>query len=218
LQISASILAADFANLAADVKAVLAAGADTVHFDVMDGHYVPDLTVGPLVCKALRRSGVTAPIDVHLMVAHPEDFIEPFAAAGADIITFHPETVSDVEATLQQIKGRDMQAGLVFNPDRDVQVDPACWPLLDILMLMSVVPGKGGQSFITATLDKIATTRNMLLQHSSTACLAVDGGVKVNNIQQIASAGADYFVVGSGLFAADDYVQRVQELRQCLLG
>ncbi len=213
LQIAASILSADFANLAEDVNAVLAAGADTVHFDVMDGHYVPNLTVGPLICKALRQAGVSAVIDVHLMVERPENFIEPFAAAGADIITFHPETVSNVESVLRQIKSFDLRAGLVFNPDQAVEVGPECWPLIDMLMLMSVVPGKGGQSFMESTLGKIAATKKMLEQHAPTTCLAVDGGIKVENIQQVVNAGADYFVVGSGLFAANDYRQRLQELR-----
>ena len=155
LQIAASILAADFAQLGDDVKAALSAGADTVHFDVMDGHYVPSLTVGPLVCKALRQAGVSATIDVHLMVDQPETLIEPFAKAGADIITFHPETVSDVASVMRRIKGFGVRAGLVFNPDQEVQVTDECWPLLDMLMLMSVVPGKGGQSFIDSTLGKL---------------------------------------------------------------
>jgi ribulose-phosphate 3-epimerase len=216
LQIAASILSADFAQLGDDVKAALSAGADTVHFDVMDGHYVPGLTVGPLVCKALRQAGVSATIDVHLMVDQPETLIEPFAKAGADIITFHPETVSDVASVMRRIKGFGVRAGLVFNPGQEVQVNEECWPLLDMLMLMSVVPGKGGQSFIDSTLGKIADTKRVLMVNAPTAILAVDGGIKVENIHSIASAGADYFVVGSGLFSVSDYAQRMRELRDQL--
>jgi ribulose-phosphate 3-epimerase len=210
--ISASILNADFAALGQEVSEVIAAGIGSIHFDVMDHHYVPNLSFGAHVCDSLRQAGITAPIDVHLMVTDPEHYIEPFAKAGANIITFHPETVTDVAATIAMIQDHGMQAGLAFNPDQMVDINEALLSQLAMILLMSVFPGFGGQSFIEAVYQKIAATRVWLDQHNSSAMLAVDGGVKLDNIKQISSAGADFFVVGSGLFAADDYQSQVAQL------
>ena len=213
---AASILSADFANLGDDVSKVLAAGVDSIHFDVMDMHYVPNLSVGPLVCKSLRAAGVSAMIDVHLMVTDPQKYIVPFAEAGADLLSFHPETVTDVYKTVCDIKMAGMQAGLVFNPDQPVQITEEVLVKIDMVLLMSVVPGFGGQSFIPAVLDKVALTRQFLDKHGSGAMLAVDGGIKVDNVASVAKAGAEYFVVGSGLFSADDYGVRMMALRNQL--
>ena len=217
-QISASILSANFAYLADDVQAMLSAGVDTIHFDVMDFHYVPNLSMGPMVCQSLRDAGITAPIDVHLMVENPEKYIEPFAKAGASIVTFHPETTGNVFELLQQIQQMGMQAGLVFNPDQAVLIDAAWFDYIDIVLLMSVYPGFGGQSFIPDVLDKIRSTRDFLDQNNSRARLAIDGGVKIDNAAGIVEAGSDYLVLGSGLFKADDYVRRVQQLKQLIAG
>lgn len=213
---SASILSADFANLGRDVSKVLAAGVDSIHFDVMDMHYVPNLSVGPLVCKSLRAAGVSAMIDVHLMVTDPQKYIVPFAEAGADLLSFHPETVTDVYKTVCDIKMAGMQVGLVFNPDQPVHIIKEVLAKIDMVLLMSVVPGFGGQSFIPAVLDKVALARQLLDKHGSGAMLAVDGGIKVDNVGSVANAGAEYFVVGSGLFSADDYGVRMSALRDQL--
>lgn len=214
--ISASILSADFAHLRDDIDAVVAAGVDQIHFDVMDHHYVPNLTVGALVCKSLRQAGVDVPIDVHLMVEHPQKYIKPFAKAGATLICFHPETVENVEATLSEIQNQGMQAGLAFNPGNHIDIPDSILQQLDLILLMSVNPGFGGQQFIESCLDTIRWTHNKLNEINGHAHLGVDGGIKTSNIGQIAKAGADFFVVGSGLFHANDYTTRVNELRKAI--
>ena len=211
--ISASILSADFARLGEDTSDVLAAGVDAIHFDVMDHHFVPNLSFGAMPCKALRAYGITAEIDVHLMVDAPENYIEPFADAGATRLTFHPEVVEDPAATVRKIKAAGMQAGLAFNPDKPVAISDALLASLDLVLLMSVFPGFGGQRFIEETLDKIQQTRQRLTALQADTLLAVDGGIKADNIAAISQAGAEYFVVGSGLFSADNYTDRLQALK-----
>lgn len=198
--IAPSILSADFAKLGEEVDNVLAAGADIVHFDVMDNHYVPNLTIGPLVCEALRKHGVTAPIDVHLMVKPVDRIIPDFAAAGATYITFHPEASEHVDRTLQLIRGEGCQAGLVFNPATPLSYLDYVLDKVDMILLMSVNPGFGGQSFIPSTLDKLRRVREMIDSSGFDIRLEVDGGVKVDNIAEIKAAGADTFVSGSGIF------------------
>jgi ribulose-phosphate 3-epimerase len=216
--IAPSILSADFARLGEDVAAVLAAGADWVHFDVMDNHYVPNLTIGPMVCKALRHYGVTAPIDVHLMVEPVDEIIPQFAAAGASLISFHPEASHHVDRTIQLIREQGCKAGLVLNPSTPVeQLD---WVLdkLDLVLLMSVNPGFGGQSFIPYVLDKLRKVRGMIDQASARTGreirLEVDGGVKLGNIAEIAAAGADTFVAGSAIFGSGDYAGTISRMKQ----
>ena len=211
--IAPSILSADFACLGAEVDAVLEAGADVVHFDVMDNHYVPNLTIGPMVCKALRNHGVTAPIDVHLMVQPVDDLIRMFADAGATYITFHPEASRHVDRSLQLIRDLGCKAGLVLNPA--VGLDTVRWVMdkMDMLLLMSVNPGFGGQKFIPSTLDKLAEARKLIDSSGEDIRLEIDGGVTVQNIRQIAAAGADTFVAGSAIFGVDDYAQVIEAMR-----
>ena len=214
--IAPSILSADFARLGADTQAVLDAGADWVHFDVMDNHYVPNLTIGPLVLKALRDYGVTAPIDVHLMVKPVDRIIGDFAKAGASIITFHPEASEHIDRSLALIKENGCQAGLVLNPATPVHVLEHVMDKLDVILLMSVNPGFGGQSFIPNTLDKLRSVRKMIAQSGRDIRLEVDGGVKVDNIGEIAKAGADTFVAGSAIFNSKDYAQTISNMRQMI--
>lgn len=211
--IAPSILSANFAKLGAEVDAVLAAGADWVHFDVMDNHYVPNLTIGPLVCEALRKHGVTAPIDVHLMVKPVDRIIPDFAKAGATLISFHPEASEHVDRTIGLIKEHGCQAGLVLNPATPLHVLDHVLDKLDLVLIMSVNPGFGGQSFIPQALDKIRLVRERIREAGKLIRLEVDGGVKIDNIGAIAQAGADAFVAGSAIFGASDYADTIRRMR-----
>ncbi|WP_297790458.1 ribulose-phosphate 3-epimerase [uncultured Marinobacter sp.] len=212
-QIAPSILSADFARLGEEVDTVLAAGADIVHFDVMDNHYVPNLTIGPMVCEALRKHGVTAPIDVHLMVSPVDDLIRMFIDAGASYITFHPEASAHIDRSLQLIRDGGCKAGLVFNPATPLHYLDHVMDKLDMILLMSVNPGFGGQSFIPGTLDKLREARKRIDASGHNIRLEIDGGVKVNNIREIAEAGADTFVAGSAIFNTDDYKATIDQMR-----
>ena len=211
--IAPSILAADFARLGDEVVNVLNAGADIVHFDVMDNHYVPNLTIGPLVCEALRNHGVTAPIDVHLMVKPVDRIIPDFAKAGADYISFHPEASEHIDRTLGLIKEQGCKTGLVFNPATPLSYLEYVLDKVDMILLMSVNPGFGGQSFIPATLDKLREVRKIIDASGRDIRLEVDGGVKIDNIREIATAGADTFVAGSAIFGTDDYQKTIDLMR-----
>lgn len=211
--IAPSILSANFAKLGEEVDAVLAAGADWVHFDVMDNHYVPNLTIGPLVCEALRKHGVIAPIDVHLMVKPVDRIIPDFAKAGATLISFHPEASEHVDRTIGLIKELGCQAGLVLNPATPLHVLDHVLDKLDLVLIMSVNPGFGGQSFIPHSLDKIRLVRERIRETGKLIRLEVDGGVKVENIAAIAQAGADAFVAGSAIFGANNYAQVIAQMR-----
>ena len=215
--IAPSILSANFAKLGEEVDAVLAAGADWVHFDVMDNHYVPNLTIGPLVCEALRKHGVTAPIDVHLMVEPVDRIVPDFAKAGASLISFHPEASRHVHRTIQLIKASGCQAGLVLNPATPVEVLDYVLDELDLVLLMSVNPGFGGQSFIPSALDKLRAVRARIdaaaARTGRIIRLEIDGGVKVDNIAEIAKAGADTFVAGSAIFGQADYAGIVSQMK-----
>lgn len=214
--IAPSILSADFARLGDDVAAVLKAGGDVVHFDVMDNHYVPNLTMGPMVCQALRNYGIAAPIDVHLMVEPVDALVPQFAAAGASIITFHPEASRHIDRTLQLIRQQGCQAGLVFNPATPLSYLDYVLDKVDVVLLMSVNPGFGGQKFIPQTLNKIAAARKMIDDSGLTIRLEVDGGVTADNIADIAAAGADMFVAGSAIFNAEDYKDAIETMRRQL--
>ena len=211
--IAPSILSADFARLGEEVDNVLKAGADWVHFDVMDNHYVPNLTIGPLVCSALRKHGVTAPIDVHLMVQPVDRIVPDFAEAGASLISFHPEASSHVHRTIQLIKSHGCKAGLVLNPA--TPIDVLDWVLddLDMVLVMSVNPGFGGQAFIPSALEKLRAIRRKIDASGKPIRLEIDGGVKADNIGEIAAAGADTFVAGSAIFNAPDYAEVIARMR-----
>tara|TARA_B000000477_G_scaffold10762_1_gene9155 strand:- start:1573 stop:2259 length:687 start_codon:yes stop_codon:yes gene_type:complete len=211
--IAPSILSANFAKLGEEVDNVLNAGADIVHFDVMDNHYVPNLTIGPLVCEALRNHGVTAPIDVHLMVKPVDRIIPDFASAGASYITFHPEASEHIDRTISLIKESGCKAGLVFNPATPLNHLDHVIDQLDMVLLMSVNPGFGGQSFIPKTLEKLRIVRNLIDSRNLQTRLEIDGGVKIENIKEIASAGADTFVAGSAIFNTDDYKKTIDKMR-----
>ena len=216
--IAPSILSANFAKLGEEVDNVLAAGADWVHFDVMDNHYVPNLTIGPLVCEALRKHGVTAPIDVHLMVEPVDRIIPDFAAAGATHISFHPEASKHVHRTIQLIKSEGCQAGLVLNPATPLEVLDYVLEELDLVLLMSVNPGFGGQGFIPSALDKLRKVRAMIDATGKPIRLEIDGGVKPDNIGAIAAAGADAFVAGSAIFGKPDYAAVIASMRAAIAG
>jgi ribulose-phosphate 3-epimerase len=211
--IAPSILSANFAKLGEEVDAVLKAGADWVHFDVMDNHYVPNLTIGPMICEALRKHGVTAPIDVHLMVKPVDRIVPDFAKAGATLISFHPEASEHVHRTIQLIKSTGCQAGLVLNPATPIDVLDYVLEELDLVLLMSVNPGFGGQSFIPSALTKLKQVRQMIDRTGKNIRLEIDGGVKVDNIAEIAAAGADTFVAGSAIFNAPNYEQVIGQMR-----
>jgi len=211
--IAPSILSADFARLGAEVDAVLAAGADVVHFDVMDNHYVPNLTIGPMVCRALRDYGITAPIDVHLMVSPVDALVASFAEAGASYITFHPDATNHVDRTLQLIRDSGCKAGLVFNPAASLEAARYVMDKLDMILLMSVNPGFGGQKFISATLGKLREARALIQDSGCDVRLEIDGGVGIGNIREIAEAGADTFVAGSAIFGKPDYAAVIAQMR-----
>ena len=211
--IAPSILSADFARLGAEVESVLAAGADIVHFDVMDNHYVPNLTIGPLVCEALRRHGIKAPIDVHLMVKPVDRLIPDFAKAGANWISFHPEASEHIDRTIALIREHGCHPGLVFNPATPLDYLDHTLDSLDLVLIMSVNPGFGGQKFIPGALSKLAEVRRRIDARGRPVRLEIDGGVKADNIEAIARAGADTFVAGSAIFGREDYAEVIRELR-----
>jgi ribulose-phosphate 3-epimerase len=211
--IAPSILSADFARLGEEVTNVLDAGADVVHFDVMDNHYVPNLTIGPMVCQALRKHGIEAPIDVHLMVSPVDQLILDFAKAGASYISFHPEATAHVDRSLQLIRDQGCKSGLVFNPGTPVDCLEYLMDKIDVILLMSVNPGFGGQKFIPSTLKKLEKVRKLIDDSDYAIRLEVDGGVGVGNIREIADAGADMFVAGSAIFNSDDYQKTITAMR-----
>ncbi|RTL11496.1 MAG: ribulose-phosphate 3-epimerase [Neisseriaceae bacterium] len=211
--IAPSILSADFANLGKEITTVIEAGADWIHFDVMDNHYVPNLTIGPMVCRAIKPYCTNALIDVHLMVTPVDRMIEEFAAAGADIITFHPEASLHIDRSLALIKSFGLKAGLVFNPATPLSYLEYVWDKIDVVLLMSVNPGFGGQAFIPEILTKAKQTKKLIEASGRNIILEIDGGVKVDNIAQIAAAGVDAFVAGSAIFNTPDYTQTIAALR-----
>lgn len=211
--IAPSILSADFARLGDEVNAVLDAGADVIHFDVMDNHFVPNLTIGPMVCEALRKHKITAPIDVHLMVSPVDHLITDFAKAGASYISFHPEATSHVDRSLQLIRDNGCKSGLVFNPGTPLTCLEYLMDKVDVILLMSVNPGFGGQKFIPSTLKKLQAARKLIDESPHSIRLEIDGGVGVGNIREIADAGADMFVAGSAIFNSKDYVETIAAMR-----
>ena len=216
--IAPSILSADFACLGDEVDAVLEAGADLIHFDVMDNHYVPNLTIGPLVCEALRRHGVKAPIDVHLMVRPVDRIVPDFAAAGATYITFHPEASEHIDRTIALIREHGCSPGLVFNPATPLDYLDYTLDLIDMVLIMSVNPGFAGQQFIPTSLRKLADTRARIVASGRDVRLEIDGGIKVGNIRAAAQSGADTFVAGSAIFGSPDYAQTIREMRAQIAG
>ena len=215
--IAPSILSADFARLGEEVDAVLSAGADWIHFDVMDNHYVPNLTIGPMVCDSLRSYGITVPIDVHLMVKPVDSLIEDFAKAGATYISFHPEASDHVDKSLQLVRKNGCKTGLVLNPESPLSLLENCWDKLDMVLLMSVNPGFGGQNFIPSVLDKITKLRQLMDDRNVEIRLEVDGGIKLDNISEVAKAGADTFVSGSGIFGERNYQEVISKIRKSLV-
>jgi ribulose-phosphate 3-epimerase len=213
-KIAASILSADFARLGEEVTTVLAAGADIIHFDVMDNHYVPNLTIGPMVCQALRNYGVTAPIDVHLMVNPVDRLIKEFAAAGASIISFHPEASTDVTNSLKLIRDHKCKSALALNPDTSLDYFKQHAEQIDMLLLMSVHPGFAGQAFIPETLDKVRMAKKFITEKKLNIVIEVDGGIKIDNVGAVAAAGADIFVAGSAIFNSSNYQKTMAEFRK----
>ena len=215
-KIAPSILSADFSRLGEDVKAVIDAGADIVHFDVMDNHYVPNLTIGPLVCSALRSFGIKEIIDVHLMIKPVDRIIPDFAEAGADFITFHPEASDHVDRTINLIRENGCKPGLVLNPASSLTYLDNCIDSIDMILLMSVNPGFGGQKFIDSTLNKITKVRSLIDKAGKDIRLEVDGGINIDNIAEVAKAGADTFVAGSAIFNSDDYAKTIKSMKDKL--
>ena len=211
--IAPSILSADFSQLGNEVRAVIEAGADWIHFDVMDNHYVPNLTIGPMVCRSLRKAGISAPIDVHLMASPVDELVSMFADAGANIISFHPEASLHIDRTLQQIQSLNCKAGLVFNPGTSLQALDYVLEKIDVILIMSVNPGFGGQKFIPTSLEKIRKVRKIIDESGRKIRLQVDGGINKDNIKSIADAGADTFVAGSAVFDVEDYNLAISSLR-----
>ncbi len=212
-KIAPSILSADFSRLGEEVEMVLDAGADIIHFDVMDNHYVPNLTVGPVVCKALRNFGIEAPIDVHLMVSPVDDLVVSFAEAGATYISFHPEASENIDATIQLIKKHDCKPGLAINPDTSIDCLDDRLESIDLVVIMSVYPGFGGQSFIDSSLQKLEDVRKCIIASGKPILLEIDGGIKANNIRDVARHGADVFVSGSGIFGTENYRKTIEHMR-----
>lgn len=212
-KIAPSILSADFSRLGEEVEMVLDAGADIIHFDVMDNHYVPNLTVGPVVCKALRNFGIEAPIDVHLMVSPVDDLVVSFAEAGATYISFHPEASENIDATIQLIKKHNCKPGLAINPDTSIDCLDDRLESIDLVVVMSVYPGFGGQSFIDSSLQKLEDVRKCIIASGKPILLEIDGGIKANNIRDVARHGADVFVSGSGIFGTENYRKTIEHMR-----
>ena len=210
---AASILSADFANLGQEARSILDAGADVIHFDVMDHHFVPNLTFGAHVCSALRNDGITAEIDVHLMVTDPEKYIEPFAKAGANRLTFHPIAVKDPITLCKKINNAGMQAGLAYNPDQAIHISKELFSKINLILIMSVFAGFGGQKFMPESIEKIHATKKLIEKHNPIVMLGVDGGINLNNIAQVTNAGANFIVMGTALFEAENYIERIKQLR-----